>query len=235
MDESVYAVVAYIARYWFAGLAILIIWRAVRWLRQDVDRQARARRTLPDAGFIGEWAVVASDVPRMPVGTVLRAPRDGWIGSARACDVRLLHAGVPARAARFYLREDGLHLLPQRRDTLLVDGEAVQREAVLRHGATLTVGGVTLQLRLFAGVILTGERQVPWRGRRTRREEVMPAPEPILEMDDEADEYETFDEELPEIQVYELDEQPEYEDDTSVRGIRPALTVRNKPRRRGDG
>lgn len=242
MDASVYAVVAYIARYWFAGLAILIIWRAVRWLRQDVDRTTRAQRTLPDAGFIGEWAVVASDAPRMPAGTVLRAPRDGWIGSTRACDVRLMHAGVPARAARFYLREDGLHLLPQRRDTLLVDGEPVQREAVLRHGATLTVGGVTLQLRLFAGVILTGERQVPWRGRRTRRDEVMPAPEPILEMDDpdydeldEDDEAMYIEEEIPDIYVQVQEDGPEAWDDTSVSAIRPAMTVRRKPRRRGDG
>lgn len=177
MNESVYAVIAYVARYWFAALAVVIVWRAIVWTRKDSAQVSRAQEKLPDAGYIGEWAVVASDARAMPTGTVLRASRDGWLGSARGCDVRLRNAGVPAKAARFYLREDGLHVLPQRRGTIVVDGEQVKKEAVLRHGATLTVGGVTMQLRLFAGILLEGEMPLspvigtapmPVRGRRRR-------------------------------------------------------------------
>lgn len=171
MSDSAYNVVAYIARYWFLFLALMIVWRAIVWLRKDADRISRAKRSLPDAGYIGEWAVVASDAPGVSDEMVMRASRDGWLGSARACDVRLRDAGVPARAARFYLRPDGLHMLPTRSGILLVDGEPVQREAVLRHGATLTVGGVTMQLRLFAGVLLQGEKPA----RRQRR--TLPLPE----------------------------------------------------------
>lgn len=171
MSDSAYSVVAYIARYWFLLLALLIVWRAIVWLRKDADRVSRAQRSLPDAGYIGEWAVVASDAPGVSDDLVMRASRDGWLGSARACDVRLRDAGVPARAARFYLRPDGLHMLPTRSGILLVDGEPVHREAVLRHGATLTVGGVTMQLRLFAGVLLSGEKTA----RRQRRN--LPPPE----------------------------------------------------------
>lgn len=233
MDASVYAVVAYIARYWFALLAVLIIWRAIRWLRQDIDRTARAQRFLPDAGYIGEWAVVASDARNMPEGQILRAPRDGWIGSARACDVRVTHAGAPARAARFYLREDGLHLLPQRRDSIVVDGEPVQREAVLRHGATLTVGGVTLQLRLFAGVLLSGE--MPVRGHKRQR------PMPVYEEPDEEEAEIPYDQEieqdiLEEEEAYEYDEiddAPPPQDEAHAPFIQPALKVRRRPRRRG--
>lgn len=165
MSDAVYAVLAYIARYWFALLLAVILWRAVVWMRKDAEHVAKTSRNLPDAGFIGEWAVVASDAPAMPAGHVMRAPRDGWIGSARACDIRLKDAGVPARAARFFLRPDGVHVLPEKSGMMLVDGMVVQREAVLRHGATLTVGGVTLQLRLFAGVVLTPERPARWRRR----------------------------------------------------------------------
>lgn len=173
MNDSVYAVVAYFARYWFAGLAVIIIWRAIIWMRKDADRVSRVQRKLPDAGYIGEWAVVASEVQGIPAGLVMRATRDGWIGSARACDIRLRNAAVPARAARFVLRSDGLHLLPQRRGILLVDGEPVQREAVMRHGATLTVGGVTMQLRLFAGVLLEGEAVIrPSRRKGRHTEEI---------------------------------------------------------------
>lgn len=215
MSDSVYSVIAYIARYWFLFLGIIILWRAIMWMRKDNDRVNRVQRRLPDAGFIGEWAVVASDAPGIPPGKVLRAPRDGWIGSARGCDIRLRRAGVPAKAARFILRDDGLYVQPQRRGILLVDGEAVNREAVLRHGATLTVGGVTLQLRLFAGVLLDGEEPAiaNYRGRRSRRRQ-QPEPEPIYDayeeedVDDEPEEaYDAYDEDG------EYSEYDEYDED----------------------
>lgn len=169
MSDSVYGVIAYIARYWFAILVVIILWRAILWLRKDAYRTAVVMDMLPDAGFIGEWVVVESYDDTVAEGTVLNAPRDGWLGSARACDVRLKSRGIPARVARFYLRKDGLHLLPQRRGTVEVDGEPVHREAVLRHGALLAVGDITIQLRLFAGILLTGEAMAPFGGGKRRR------------------------------------------------------------------
>ncbi len=157
MDQTTYGVIANIASYWFVFLMLIIIWRAIIWLRKDAHRKAIVQSMLPDAGFIGEWVVMESDVPTVAEGMVLNASRDGWIGSARACDVRVKARGVPVRAARFVLHRDGLHVLPTYRDTVEVDGKMVRREAVLRHGATLAVGGITLQLRLFAGILLTGE------------------------------------------------------------------------------
>lgn len=152
-----YSVIAYIARYWFAFLAVIILWRAIAWLQKDAGQKARAKSRLPDAGHIGEWAVLESP-GEMPVGTVIAATRDGWMGSARGSDVRIRGEGVPARAARFYLRWDGLHLQPQDKSAIAVDGEPVHSRAVLRHGATVTIAGtVTIQLRLFAGILLEGE------------------------------------------------------------------------------
>ncbi len=177
MKETIYPVIAYIARYWFLALLLVILWRAALWLRRDALGARQRASKLSDAGAIGEWAVVATGTPRVPEGAVFPATRDGMIGSARGCDVRLQSERVPGRTARFTLREDGLHIWPVRRGflakssdgaissnsrlgnqgTVRVDGVEVQREAVLRHGATLTVGSVTLQLRLFAGVRLAGE------------------------------------------------------------------------------
>ena len=237
MSDSVYAVLAYIARYWFALLAVVIIWRAIQWIRKDVDHKARVLRKLPDAGYIGEWAIVASDASSAPAGQVMHAPRDGWIGSARACDVRLKDAGVPARAARFYLQPDGLHLLPQRRDTILVDGESVQREAVLRHGATLTVGGVTMQLRLFAGVLLRGESTTssqPGAQHRRRRREA-PEPEPEYELLDEDNDTDLEEDTINMEEIPYGDLEPDAQADASPHSElpQPTLTVsRRRIRRR---
>jgi|GEM_PF-2918047 len=165
MNESIYAVLAYTLRYWFALLVLIIVWRAIQWIRKDASQSQRMRGRLLDAGFIGEWAVVLSQEEAMPEGMVLRASRDGWVGSGRACDIRVQSKAVPSRVARFYLRKDGLHMLPRHPNTIEVDGEWVRREAILRHGATLRTGGVTLQLRLFAGILLSGEEPIKKRAR----------------------------------------------------------------------
>lgn len=178
MSDSVYAVIAYIARYWFAFLVVIIVWRAIVWLQKDADQKARTRMKLPDAGFIGEW-VVLSPSGEMAEGDTLSAPRDGLMGSARGCDVRLRCEDVPARAARFFLMRDGLHLLPKKRWLLDVDGEPVLHEAVLRHGATVTIGEITIQLRLFAGILLEGEKVVS-RAKRSGMEE-METDEPVAQ------------------------------------------------------
>lgn len=179
--KDAYEFLAYIARYWFALLALVVIWRALRWLRRDAKRMRRVRQLLPDAGTIGEWVVTGCEGRSMHLGDVLPAPGEGWLGSARGCDVRVRHPGAPARAARFILHPDGLHLRAQRPGVLFVDGEPVRRNAVLRHGATLTLGGVTLELRLFAGVVTDAPRAQKPRA----REEASPVtalPTPALRM-----------------------------------------------------
>lgn len=156
MKESMYAAVAYAMRYWFAFLSALALASALVWLRRDRAARLRAVEGLPDAGMIGEWAVLCEgETPRM-----LETPPDGWLGSGRLCDVR--HKGLPRLAARFALHADGLHLVPLRPNLICVDGVPVRRLAVLRHGAVLSCRGVTLQLRLFAGVLLKGETPAPF-------------------------------------------------------------------------
>jgi hypothetical protein len=156
MDKSMYELIAYVMRYWFGVLMLVILWRAVHWIRYEADVKAIEKKMLPDAGFIGEW-VVLYGADKMEEGTMLNAPGDGFLGSGRTCDVRIPVKGLPKRAARFYFRRDGLHLLPYKEGTIKVDGRPVRQEAVLRHGATLSVEGIVLQFRLFAGILLTGE------------------------------------------------------------------------------
>ena len=151
-----YDLVAYIARYGFCGLMLVILWRAVHWIRHEASVKAIQKSMLPDAGFIGEWAVLHGD-QKLPDRTILNAPGDGFLGSGRSCDVRIPVKGVKKRVARFYFRPDGLHLLPVGGAEVVVDGRLVRQEAVLRHGAILSVKGVVLQFRLFAGILLIGE------------------------------------------------------------------------------
>jgi hypothetical protein len=173
-----YEVLAYIARYWFALLALLVLFGAVRWLQAEQSRTARARRggqalPTPKEEPIGEWLVLEGGKARLSEGTALIAPREGWLGGARRCAVRLPGRGMPARAARFALQADGLHVVPRRAGMITVDGQSVRREAVLRHGAQLAIGDTVLQLSLFAGVV-----EAPKRAKKPKRRKKTPIEPP---------------------------------------------------------
>ncbi len=152
MNQDLYAVIAYSMRYWFLFLAALAVYASLMRIRRDAAARRRVLAGLPDAGLIGEWAVLDTQDNAVQL---LEAPPDGWLGGGRMCDVRV--RGLPGLLARFSLEPDGLHVVPLRPGKMRVDGQAVRHTAVLRHGATLSANGVKLQLRLFAGVLLEGE------------------------------------------------------------------------------
>lgn len=161
MSTEVYEVLAYAMRYWFALLGLLIVWRAFRWLRKDRQANHRRLRDLPDAGMIGEMAVLAGSRELQP-GMTVPVPREGALGYVRTCDVTVPVAGVARE--HLYFRYDpgkGLVIEPGFRQVCWIDGVAVtarssrRRPAVLRHGSVLQVGEAALRMRFFAG--LTGE------------------------------------------------------------------------------
>ncbi|MDR0898361.1 MAG: hypothetical protein LBN04_10970 [Oscillospiraceae bacterium] len=181
MISPFYEVIAYMARYWFALLALCVLWGAVRWLRAESVRARRGGEPMPVPveAPIGDWLVLAAGRARLSEGATLAAPREGWLGGARGCAVRLKGRGMPARAARFALQADGLRLLPRRAGVIAVDGQPVRREAVLRDGAMLTIGDTVLQLQLLDGVIDAPKRvKKPKRSKKAAKE--MP-PEPLPE------------------------------------------------------
>ena len=151
MENELYGVIAYAMRYWFLGLMIVALCAAVNVLRR-ARRSLRDASALPDAGMIGEWALLREDGS---AAALLPAPQDGVIGESHLCDVRV--PGLPRFAASYSLERDGVHLRPVAGCGLLVEGQPVRKKAVLRHGAVLRVGERALQLRLFAGVLLKGE------------------------------------------------------------------------------
>lgn len=251
MDKSLYELIAYIARYWFALLMFVILWRAVHWLRFNANRNALVKSMLPDAGFIGEWVVLhggdqlrngaqvqhnaqphddsqLENSASQGYAVTLSATRDGWIGSGRTCDVRIHAKGIPKRVARFYLRPDGLHLLPQKAGLIEVDGAQVLQEAIMRHGATLSVRDITIQLRLFAGILLAGETPLQQQPQRTESQKRMEPPQrmELHAMDDtEAYGMETYGTEAGDTEA-----------DGSIRLPQPSLKVsirRNRGRKSG--
>lgn len=156
MQDSVYEVIALGARYWFAFLGVMIVWRAFRWLRKDRRAKHRRLRQLPDAGMIGEMVVLQGS-DELPEGSALPVPREGTLGYLRTCDVVVPVAGVRKLHLDFAFQDGkGLLLFPLRGCECTVDGaELIRRKSKkfpMHHGSRLQIGEAVLRLRLFEGL-----------------------------------------------------------------------------------
>ncbi len=157
MAPDVYQVVAYAMRYWFALLGALIVWRTFRWLRKDRQAKHRRLRSLPDAGMIGELAVLAGS-DELQSGMSVPVPREGVLGSARTCDITVPVPGVAREHIYFRYESAGrLVIEPGFRQICRIDGVPVtarsarKRPAALAHGSVLEVGEAALCMRFFVG------------------------------------------------------------------------------------
>ncbi len=157
MPEEIYEVIALGARYWFALLGGLIVWRSFRWLRKDRRAKHRRLRQLPDAGMVGEMVVLAGS-DELPEGMTIPVPREGTLGFVRTCDMVVPVEGVAKRHLDFSFRNGvGLVVYPWRGCACVVDGQRLtSRDRCSRypmhHGSRLEIGDAVLRLRVFAGL-----------------------------------------------------------------------------------
>ncbi len=163
MPDNVYEVIAQAARYWFLFWMTLIAWRSWRWYRKDKRAAKKRLKLLPDAGFVGEMVVVdgGEDIPR---GTIYAVPREGTLGTLRTNDLCVQAEGVERRHLWFRFDDrKGLMVEPFGKNPVHVDGEdfrSRRQPLYMAHGSWLTVGGVQMRLRLFAGFESVGHANV---------------------------------------------------------------------------
>lgn len=147
MPSETYELISLGMRYWFVLLGVVIVLRAARWALQDHRTYMRTLRALPDAGLIGE-------IVNLETGESQPLPREGVIGSGKACDVRFV--GLRRRELEYYFRDGiGVAVVPShRRHQILLDGDAIHGRAYALHGSRLSMPGYFLRMRLFAGLNL---------------------------------------------------------------------------------
>lgn len=157
MPANLYEILSLAMRYWFALLGVLIILRAYVWLVHDRSDQHRRRRSLPDAGCVGELLVLSGS-DELPADASVPVLWEGTLGFVRGCDMVIPVPGV-AHTHLYCTFEEGkgLYVEPRRGCSCLVDGEEVYdrrsaKQHPLRHGSVLEVGSARLQLRVFIGI-----------------------------------------------------------------------------------
>ncbi len=157
MSGEVYEVLSLGMRYWFVFLGVMIVLRAFIWLMKDRRARHQRLRQVPDAGLIGELAVLRGS-DELPEGMLIPMPYEGTLGFVRTADVVVPVDGVAGQHLDFSFQPHvGLLVYPRRRRRCEVDGFAITgsrsaRRTPMVHGSVLTVGDAQLQLRLFAGL-----------------------------------------------------------------------------------
>ena len=156
VSDGLYEILALAARYFFAGLFLLIVLRAWRVTVRDARRARKLRRLSPQTGLSGELVVLEGE-GRARRGMRYPVIREGTLGSARSADVRVRHPSVRPRHARFELTEEGLSLTAVSGAKLLDgDGERA-RKLLLRDGDCFTAGSVLLTLVLIDATGCAGD------------------------------------------------------------------------------
>lgn len=146
MADTAYEIFALAMRYVYVVIGVVILLRALRWLRKDARAYRREMKALPDAGLIGE-------VVDLNTGKAQPLPREGTIGSARSCDICVKGEGVRRHHAMFSFEEGrGLLITPCLRCRMVMAGVELNSSAHALHGTQLEIGGTTLRVRLFAGL-----------------------------------------------------------------------------------
>lgn len=150
MTQAWYHVASLSFGYASAAMILLIILLALRTLLADRSLWRRVRRDLSQADVAGVLRVNTARGKRGAADREIPVPYEGTLGSARSCDVRIPYRKVHLRSAFFWMEHDALHMVPLHRDGFEVDGDTVEPgdEAVLRDGATLRVGELSLVLHL---------------------------------------------------------------------------------------
>ena len=147
MPKNVYEIIAISARYFFAGLMVLIVLRAWRLTIVDSRRAKKLRRLSPETGISGELVVLEGD---QQARRGMRYPviREGMIGASRRADVRVRHNSVRLRHAWFQLTPEGLYVRAHAGAPLRDKRGRPVREITLQDGDVLSVGRVRLLLVL---------------------------------------------------------------------------------------
>ena len=149
MNQSTYELLALAARYWFALLAVVIVFRGWRACVQD-NRKARTLRDWAGgAGCVGELVLVSDGTRRKRKKPVtFQVPAEAVLGSGRTADIRLRGRDIRKRHI-FMTYRPGEMVLHAVKEAPFEARHLADGTQVLRDGDTLRVGQMTLGMVFF--------------------------------------------------------------------------------------
>lgn len=148
MSSATYELIALAARYWFAGVALLIVIRAWRCTVQDNRRAKVLRDWTPETGCVGELIALTGS-KKFKKGERFPVLRESVLGSGRNADIRIPHPSIQKAHLHMELREGGMLARGMQNAEFSVSGQGKVRKLLLRDGMEFSVGSVRLMLVLY--------------------------------------------------------------------------------------
>ena len=150
MGEAWYGVAGMAFSYGASAVLLIVLLLAFRQDREDRKRWRKVHAEAPGVGSACSFRVRAIDGRWRAVGEQIPVPYEGTLGASPICDVCIPVRKVHARSAFFWMERGALHMVPLHRDGFVVDGVRAEAgdEAILRHGAELRLGSLSLILRM---------------------------------------------------------------------------------------
>lgn len=146
MNPEMYTILSMLARYFFAGLMVLIVIRAWRATIVDSRRAKQLREWSPKTGCVGELIVNPGQKRRHAIPV----PKEGVLGSARKSDIRIKLKDILPSHAHIEQREGGLLIRPLGKAQIALGNEGFTGEQLFaRDGDILTIGKHKLMLVMF--------------------------------------------------------------------------------------
>ncbi len=147
MTSEMYEILSLLARYFFAGLMVLIVYRGWRITVRDNRRAKVLRDWSPETGCVGQLVIGAGKKARQ---TLLPIPREGVLGSSRRADIVIRDKGVLPEHAHVESREGGLLIRPLGRAQMaLGKGDLTGGQLFAQDGDVLTLGDIKALVVLF--------------------------------------------------------------------------------------
>lgn len=146
MNTEMYTLLAMFARYFFAGLMVVVVFRAWRITIKDNRRAKVLRDWSPETGCVGELLVNPENKRRQ----VHPIPREGVLGSSRKADIRVKYKDVLPMHAHIEEREGGLLIRPLgRAKVALGKGLFTGEQLFAKDGDMLNIGKQKMMIVLF--------------------------------------------------------------------------------------
>lgn len=147
MDSELYTIVSMAARYWFAALMLILVFRAWRVTTIDNRRARVLRDWTPETGCIGQFVITTGEKRKRTVK--LPIPREGMLGSSPRADVLIRSRELNRYHAHIEQREGGVLLRLQGNARATLNGKDVGDTLFLRDGDVLGIGRMRLTTVLF--------------------------------------------------------------------------------------
>lgn len=148
MNRDSYELLAYIARYWFAFLGLLVAFRAWKAAIRDNRKEQVLRAWEGGQGCVGELVVVSGGSRRRGREGRFLVPQEAVLGSGSKADIQLHGRGIRKKHIFMTYRPGEMTLHPIRKATYTSprDEDGID---VLRDGDKLQVGKYTLMMVFF--------------------------------------------------------------------------------------